>query len=228
MKGKRFRLKSVTKKSTIVPDMSTTAENNNLSSVLFGKTRRAILSLLYSHTDEAFYLRQIVKATGAGLGAVQREVSQLSGVGIISRIVRGQHVYFQANQESPIFNELKSLVVKTVGIGDILRNALAPLTDRINIAFTYGSFARGDEQRSSDLDILVVGKVTFAEVVSAFRQAQEKLVREINPTVYPPEEFQSKLKSGHHFLKTVLKGKKIFLIGDERELERLAQKRLAG
>lgn len=109
------KLKPVTKKSTIVPDMSTISEKNNLSAVLFGKTRRAILSLLYGHTDESFYLRQIAKVTGTGLGAVQREVSQLSGVGIISRIVRGQHVYFQANQDYPIFEELKGLIVKTAG-----------------------------------------------------------------------------------------------------------------
>jgi len=108
-----MKLKHVTKKSTIVPHMSAMAENNNLSSVLFGKTRRAMLSLLYGHTDEAFYLRQIAKATGAGLGAVQREVRPLSGVGIIRGIVQGRHVYFKANQGSPLFEELRSLIVKT-------------------------------------------------------------------------------------------------------------------
>ena len=221
-------MKSVTRNGTIVLDMSTVSEKGNVASVLFGKTRRAILSLLYGHTDEEFYLRQIAKATGAGLGAVQREVSQLSKAGIIRRVMRGRHVYFQANKESPIFDELKSLVTKTVGIGDVLRNALSPLVDRIHIAFVYGSLARGDERKGSDLDILVVGNVTFAEVTSAIDQAQEVLRREINPTVYPPDEFRSKLKSDHHFLKTVLTGEKIFLIGDERELARLAKKRVAG
>jgi predicted nucleotidyltransferase len=208
--------------------MGTLSGGSSVASVLFGKSRRAILALLYGHPDEEFYLRQIATVTGAGLGAVQREVSKLSKGGIIRRIVRGRHVYFQANKESPIFDELKGLVAKTVGIGDVLRDAFSPLADRIQLAFVYGSLARGDERRASDLDILVVGDVTFAEVTSAIGTAQEILRREINPTVYPLDEFQSKLQSGHQFLTTVVAGEKIFVIGDERELARLAQKRLAG
>ena len=204
--------------------MSTVSGKNNLSSVLFGKTRRAILALLYGHTDEESYLRQIAKATGAGLGAVQREIGQLSEVGIIRRSVRGQNVYFQANRESPVFNELKGLVIKTVGIGDVLRTALTSLTDRLQIAFVYGSVARGDERQTSDLDILVVGKVTFAEVVSALGQAQKTINREINPTVYPSGEFKSKLLEGHHFLNTTLRKPLLFLIGDERELAKMGKK----
>ena len=153
---------------------------------------------------------------------MQREVRQLSEVGITQRIIRGRNVYFRANRESPVFNELKGLVIKTAGIGDVLRIALTPLANRIHVAFVYGSIARGDERQTSDLDIFVVGKITFAEVVAALRQAEENLGREVNPTVYPLEEFKSKVKSGHHFLHTILKGKKIFLVGDEHELERLA------
>ena len=208
--------------------MSTTDKGRNLSSILFGKTRRAILSLVYGHADEEFYLRQIAKATGAGLGAVQRETRQLSEAGILHRIIRGRNVYFRANRQSPVFNELKGLVTKTVGVGDVVRTALAGLANRIHIVFVYGSVARGDERQTSDLDILVVGKVTFSEVVAALHQAEKDLGREINPTIYPLEEFQSKVKSGHHFLHAVLKGKKIFLIGNEHELERLAEKQLAG
>lgn len=211
---------------TIVSNMGATFDN--LSAALFGKTRRAVLSLLYSHTDEAFYLREIARAAGGGLGAVQREVKRLSETGIIRRTVRGHQVYYQADPGCPIFQELKSLVIKTVGVGDVLRAALAPLADRIIVALIYGSFARGDEQRGSDVDLLVVADVTFAEIVSALGEAQETLGREINPTVYPPTEFQSKLGEGHHFLTSVSKEPRIFLIGGEHELERLAQKRLAG
>jgi len=207
--------------------MSTKPPMNNLSSVLFGKTRRAVLSLLYSHPDETFYLRQIARAASSGLGAVQREVKQLFESGIIRRIGHGRQVYYQANLESPIYPELKSLIVKTAGVGAVLRAALIPIADRIHIAFIYGSFARGDERRSSDVDVLVVGNVTFAEVVTVLNKAQENIGREINPTVYPPAEFQSKLKAGHHFLKTVIKGNKVFIIGDENELARMAKKRLA-
>ena len=217
----------VPKKGTIVPNMSTNSHFDNLSTVLFGKTRRAVLSLLYSHPDETFYLRQIARASKGGLGAVQREVRQLFESGIIKRTERGRQVFYQANPESPVFSELKSLIVKTAGVGDVLRAALTPAADRIQTAFIYGSFARGDERRGSDVDVLVIGKVTFAEAVTALSKAQESVGREINPTVYPPAEFQSKLTAGNHFLKSVLKGDKVFLIGDERELARLAKKRLA-
>lgn len=212
----------VTKKGAIVPHMSTWCENDNLSATLFGKTRLAVLSLLYTQPDETFYWRQLVRAAGVGLGAVQREVRRLSDAGIIRRMVRGRHVYYQANSQCPVFEELRRLVVKTAGVGDILRSGMALLADRINFAFVYGSVACGEQYRGSDLDMLVVGDVTFAEIVSALGGTQEKLGREINPTVYSPAEFRSKLKTGHHFLKAALGGIRIFLIGDERELARLA------
>ena len=207
--------------------MGTLSESDNLSKTLFGKTRRAVLSLLYSHVNDAYYLRQIVRAAGVGLGGVQRELKQLSHAGIIQRIVRGHQVYYQANLQCPVFAELKNLVLKTVGVGAALQAALTPLGDRIDVAFIYGSVARSEEHRDSDVDVLVVGKVSFAEIVSSLSEAQKTIGREINPTVYPPEEFRSKLAAGHHFLNSVLRGPMFFLIGDKRELARLAKKPLA-
>ena len=221
-------LKIVPKRGTIVPEMSTAPYKEDISQTLFGKTRRAVLSLLYSHLDEAFYLRQIVRVAGVGLGAVQRELKLLSDAGIIQRIVRGRQVYYQANPQCPVFGELKALVIKTVGIAAIVQAALAPLADHIRIAGIYGSIARSEEHRGSDVDLLVVGKVTFAEIVSALDQAQKTINREINPTVYPVDEFQSKLSAGHHFLSTIVEKPMFFLFGDKRELARLAKKRLAG
>jgi len=220
-------LQIVPKRGTIVPTMSTFPDTDHLSRTLFSKTRRAVLSLLYSHVDDAFYVRQIVRAADVGLGAVQRELKQLSDAGIIRRTVRGHQVYYQANPQCPVFEELKKLVVKTVGVGAALQAALAPLRDRINVAFIYGSIARSEEQRQSDVDVLVVGKITFAEIVSSFSQAQKAIGREINPTVYPPAEFRSKVAAGHHFLNTVLREPMLFLVGDRRELARLAKKPLA-
>jgi predicted nucleotidyltransferase len=220
-------LQIVPKRGTIVPRMSTMPDTDYLSKTLFSKTRRAVLSLLYSHVDDTYYLRQIVRAAGVGLGAVQRELKQLSDAGIIQRFVRGRQVYYQANPQCPVFAELKNLVVKTVGVGAVLQAALAPLGDRIDVAFIYGSLARSEEQRDSDVDVLVVGKVTFAQIVSAFSEAQKTIGREINPTVYPPAEFRSKVAAGHHFLNAVLKGPMLFLIGDKSELARLAKKPLA-
>jgi predicted nucleotidyltransferase len=207
--------------------MSTLPESDNLSKTLFSKTRRAVLSLLYSHVDDAYYLRQIVRSAGVGLGTVQRELKQLSDAGIIRRIVRGHQVYYQANPQCPVFAELKNLVLKTVGVGAALQAALTPLGDRIDVAFIYGSIARSEEHRDSDVDVLVVGKVTFAEIVSSLSEVQKAIAREINPTVYPPEEFRSKLAAGHHFLNSVLRGPIFFLIGDKRELARVAKKPLA-
>jgi predicted nucleotidyltransferase len=162
-----------------------------------------------------------------GTGALQREVRNLTEAGIIKRLVRGRQIYYQANSQCPVFTELRSLIIKTAGVGDVLRAALAPLADRITISFIYGSVARMDEQRGSDIDVMVVGDVSFAEVVSVFDQAQKLIAREINPNVYPVSEFRSKLATDNHFLKITVSGAKLFIIGDTRELERLAKKRLA-
>ncbi|MBI4830816.1 MAG: ArsR family transcriptional regulator [Candidatus Lindowbacteria bacterium] len=203
--------------------MGTLPETDSLAKSLFGKTRRAVLSLLLTHSDEAFYVRQIARACGAGLGAVQRELKNLTDAGIIQRAVRGNSVYYQANRDCPVFPELKNLLIKTTGVADVLRTALAPLKRHIRMAFLYGSFARGNERRGSDVDVLVVGDVSFADVVTALNAAQTALQREINPTVYSRDEFSAKLANRKHFLNSLLKDKKVFLIGNERDLARLAE-----
>jgi len=196
-------------------------ENEPSSSALFGKTRRAVLGLLYGHPDESFYLRQVIRAVGVGLGATQRELKRLSKAGIVHRVVRGHQVFYQANRGSPIFAELQGLVIKTTGVAEVLRLALAPLGERIAVAFIFGSFVCGEVGRGSDVDLLVVGDVTFGEVVSALSPAQEQIGRELNPVVYPPAEFRRKILSDHHFLRAVASGPKIFLIGDEHALRAL-------
>ncbi|MGD1100806.1 MAG: nucleotidyltransferase domain-containing protein, partial [Terriglobia bacterium] len=178
--------------------------------------------------DEAYYLRQLVRSGGLGLGAVQREVKRLAEAGILRRTVRGHQVYFQANPECPVFAELKGLVVKTAGAADVLREALAPLAGRIKVAFIYGSVARFQQRNASDVDLMVLGEVSFGEVIAALRAAQELVHREINPTIYSPAEFRSKLKAHHHFLSSVLRNEKVFVMGDEHELARLGPIRLAG
>jgi predicted nucleotidyltransferase len=203
--------------------MGTVIKEHSISSVLFGKTRRAILLLLFSHTDEAYYYRQIVRASGLGQGAVQRELKLLSSVGIITRKTQGKQVYYQANKDCPVYEEIKNLVSKTVGYVDILKTAIAPLLDRIQCAFIYGSVAKGREKRGSDVDVLVIGDVSFSELVESLAPASVDLRREINVTVYPTGEFKSKIKKGHHFLNQVIKGQKLFLAGDENELKGLAR-----
>jgi predicted nucleotidyltransferase len=204
-----------------------TFDGTLLSRVLMGKTRGAVLALLFGRPDETFYLRQVVRASGYGIGPVQRELKLLTGAGIIRRTQSGRQVYFQANPESPVFPELKSLIAKTVGVGDTLRRALAPMRNLIRVAFVFGSAARGEEKQGSDIDLLIVGKVSFSEVVLNLQAPQNALGREINSTVYSSAEFQKKLRERQHFVTSVIEGKKIFVIGDEDELKRLAQKRLA-
>ena len=196
--------------------------NNRLSEILFGKTRQAVLSLLYGHADESFYLRQILRVAGGGMGAVQRQVNALVDAGLVIRINKGKQIYYQANAQSPVFGELKSIIIKTVGIGDILKIALAPLAKKIECAFIYGSVARGGEKAGSDVDVLMIGKVSFADVIAALSPIQETIGREVNPTVYPPEEFKAKLAKKNHFIQSVMTDKKIYLIGDEDELKKLA------
>jgi predicted nucleotidyltransferase len=194
-----------------------------LSATLFGKARREVLSVLFGGSDQAFYIRQLARLTGLGMGALQRELEALSRSGIIERTAQGKHIFFRANAACPIFQELKGIVAKTIGVGDTVKRALEPLAGRIEWAFIYGSTARGKETTSSDVDVMVVGEATFEEIASALHEAQEQTGREINPTVYPIQEFSRKVKTGHHFLGTVMKEPKIFLIGEEDELRRLAQ-----
>jgi uncharacterized protein len=208
--------------------MSTDGRIGLLSGVLFSKSRREVLGLLYGHPDQEYYLRQIVRAAGAGHGAVQRELKQLSDAGIIRRLRRGNQVYFVANAECPIYQELTAIVVKTAGVADILKSALAPLGDRIRIAFVYGSIARVRQSATSDVDVLVIGEVGFGEIVGTLAEAQVRLGREINPAVYGADEFRAKISARHHFLVSVLEREKVFLIGDDRELERLVTERMAG
>ena len=185
-----------------------------------------MLGWLLGHPDEAYYLRQIVRLTGTSVGAVQRELELLTGAGLVHRKVQGRQVYFQANRDAPIFPELQGLFAKTAGLVDILREALASLGDQVQVAFIFGSAVRGELRAVSDIDLLVVGEAPFRDVVHVLAGAQERLGRDINPTVYPPDEFRAKLAGNHHFLTNVLKGPCLFVIGGYHELVGLGAKRL--
>ncbi len=203
--------------------MITAWVNDLLSDTLFGKTRRLILALLYTRSDEQFYLRRIVRETGAGLGPVQRELMHLTNAGIVTQQHMDKHVYYQANHNCPIYHELKGIVLKTAGLADILRFALEPLSDRIKASFIYGSFASGNENRQSDVDLIVVGTVSFAEISAALAAAQEKLQREINFAVYSMDEFKRRLKIKDHFIKSLMENPKISIISNDDELTRLVK-----
>ncbi|HZL34338.1 MAG TPA: nucleotidyltransferase domain-containing protein [Tepidisphaeraceae bacterium] len=199
----------------------------DLGSVLFSGARRATLGLLFTHPDEWFHLRQISRFTGIAVGAVQRETMRLYAAGLLEREMRGNQTLYRANPSCPIHGELKSIFVKTTGVADRLREMLAPLAMKIRIAFIFGSLARGTQQRSSDVDVMILGEATFEEVATALHPVQEVLMREVNPTVYSAGEFAEKIANGHHFLTRVMSESKCFLIGDENELAGLANERLA-
>src|SRR5688572_30663073 len=193
------------------------------AAVLFGRSMRAVLGLLFNHPEQAFYLREIARAAGTTASSVQRELAALTASGLIFREARGHQVYFRANAASPLFQELRGIVVKTFGVADVLRDALAPLARRIRAAFVYGSLARGEARPESDVDVMVVGEVAFADVVARLRFGEATLRRSVNPTVYPPVEFSGKAAAGNAFLAEVLQAPKIFLIGGEGELRELAE-----
>lgn len=195
--------------------------------ILFGRTRAGILALLYEHPDQSYFTREILRSVDAGTGAVQRELKNLLKAGLIVRRTRGNQVFYQADRQAPVFTEMQALIRKTVGVFSVLRSALAPMGKVIKIAFVYGSLARQEERPQSDIDLMVIGRVDLETVVPKLSEAESVLGRPINPTVYSPKEFRSKLKSKNHFLKAVLHEKKEFLIGNEDELGKMGGIRLA-
>jgi len=215
----------VREKGTIVRIMRTTMRSP--VERLFPKARRRILAELLTDPGRRYYLREVAQRTGCPVSAAQRELSGLTAAGVLTRTREGNRTYFQANRACPFHAELRGLMLKTLGLADVLRSALAPLADRIRVAFVYGSIASGDPAPESDVDVFVVGRATFADVAAALAATQQKLSREVNPAVYPAAEFRRKAASGHHFVRSVLRGPKVFLIGDENELAGLGAKRLA-
>jgi uncharacterized protein len=201
-------------------------DNGNLGDVLFGASRGAVLALLFGHADQSFYTRQIARQVDASVGAVQRELQTLAKSGLIVRTPVGNQVFYRANRSSPVFSEMRSLISKTVGAFSVLRSAIQPLSKRIVAAFVYGSMARQEESAASDIDVMVIGQIRLEDVLARFSAAETATGRPINATVYSVAEFKSKLASGNHFVNTVLKGTKVFLLGGEDELGKVGRLRL--
>ena len=162
------------------------------------------MALLYGRADQSFYTRQIAREVDASVGAVQRELENLSKVGLNVRKSLGSQVFYQANRNAPIFREMQALVNKTVGIFSILQAALHPLSKRTVMAFVYGSVAREEQTTQSGVDLMVVGKATLDEVLSRFSPVEKTIGRPINPTVHSVAEFRSKIGSRNHFLNAVV------------------------
>lgn len=195
--------------------------HQSLAPLLFPEYRRRVLGLLLLRPDEALHGREIARRTGLPAGTIARELTRLAEAGLLLRERRGNQQVYSANTGGPIFTELASILRKTSGLSDVLLAALAPLADRLALAFVFGSVARGEERAGSDIDVLLVGEVGFREVVEALYSAQAILSREVNPKVFSVNEFAAKVRS-EPFLRDVLSRPKIFLIGNTDDLEELA------
>jgi len=195
--------------------------HQSLVSLLFPEYRRRVLGLLLLRPEESLHGREIARRTGLPAGTITRELTKLAEAGLLRREKRGNQQVYSANTAGPIFQELASILRKTSGLADVLRDALAPLAGRVSLAFVFGSLARGEEVAGSDVDVMVVGDAGFREVVEALYPTQEMLGREVNPRVFSTSEFAAKARS-EPFLRDVLSRPKIFLIGDTHELEELA------
>jgi predicted nucleotidyltransferase len=193
--------------------MGTNGASTDLGSALFGKTRRGVLGLLYARPDEAFYLRQITREVRAGQGAVQRELQRLADANILLREARARETYYRANRACPIFAELHGLALKTVGLADVLRDALLPFRDRIRLAVVYGSQATGTATAASDIDLLVVGSPDEIPLHKAITQAEGRLGRPVNYTLLSPREFTRRRRQRGGFIMRILTGPTILLLG---------------
>ncbi len=198
-------------------------QNRSIAESLFtSRARLAVLKLLLLNADRSFYLREIAARTGQAVRAVQIEVARLEGSGLLTSEADGSRKYYRANIQAPVYPELKALLLKTVGLGDVLRDHLRHAPAEIAVAFLYGSFARGTDTASSDVDILVVGSISGRSLSRLLAPARESLAREINPVLFTETELRDRVTHSDHFLLTILGEPKIFLIGGEHDLERIA------
>jgi len=188
---------------------------SQLADALLTKTQQKVLQLLYGRPDRSFYTKEILRLTGMGVHTIKRELDRMVAAGILTRSKLGNQVHFQANPVCPLYEELVSIVKKTVGVADVLAGTLAPVADEIILAFVYGSVAKGSERAESDIDLMIVANhLNYTELLGLLLPAREILKRPINPTVYTQAEFENRLKQGNHFLKKVLAQEKIPIIGD--------------
>ena len=191
---------------------------STLAAQLFGNTRSAVLAAMLLRPEERFHVRELARLLNISPGTLHRELKALTDLGLLARRESGRHVYFSANRIHPIANELAGMLRKTSGPVDVLRSALLPLAADIDAAFVYGSVASGSERPHSDIDVMVLGRAGFREVVALLHGAETATGREINPSVMRTEEFRKKRDAGASFVTAVWRAPRLWLIGGEHEL----------
>ena len=190
--------------------------------VLLPRTRQGILSATLMQPEKAWYASELARRMRVPPSSLQRELQGLVQAGILRTHRQGRMVYYQANTDSPLFPDLRGLMLKTVGFVDVLADAVRPLVPKMRAAFVHASIAAGKEQADSEIDVMVIGTLSPAELALPLRRAGELLGREINPTVYTPAEVAKKRANKDPFLARVLHKPKLFVVGNNDELERAA------
>ena len=192
---------------------------------LFSPYRRQVLALLLMRPDERFHVRELARLTGISAGSLHRELKAMAEAGLLIRSRQGNQVLYQADRACSIFAELAAIFRKTVGLASLLSDALAPLADKIQIAFIFGSMAAGTQRADSDLDICVLSDVELLEVVKAVGAVQENLHRDINPVVMSAIRYAEQLATHDRFAQRIYDEPKIFVIGNDDEFRKLAEDR---
>jgi len=194
-------------------------EEISLSIALFSKVQQRVLALIFGHSDRSFYTSEIVRSVRSGTGAVERELSRLQRSGLVSVERIGNQKHYRANHQSPIFEELQSLVLKTVALTEPLRKALQPYSDKINAAFVYGSVAKGTDTARSDIDLMVIGdELNYSEAYAATQNAENVLGRKVNAIFLSPDDWERKASQKGSFVNKISALPKTFLFGSEEDL----------
>jgi predicted nucleotidyltransferase len=191
---------------------------HTLSALLFPGYRRAVLGLLLLRPDEALHGREIARRTGLPSGTLTRELNRLAEAGLLKRVRQGNQRLYSANRACPVFEEVAGILRKTAGLADVLADALAPAGDRIEVAFVFGSLARGRETTGSDVDLMLIGDLPLRQAVALLEPAQRALAREVNPRIYTAKEWRARLAAKDPFVREVMAKPKVFVIGTEHEL----------
>ena len=191
---------------------------------------RAVVSLLrtfFLNPSRDYYQRELTEVTGERLFLVQTALKKLTRAGLVSQVSRGNRTYYRVDPTHPAYEELRALIVKTIGIGDTLRARLLELGEKVRAAFIYGSVARGDETPTSDVDIMLVGTLSGREIATILAPVKRLMNREINASVYSPAEIRVKYRQRHPFIRDVIDGPKVFLVGDADVLDSAIGRRSA-
>lgn len=187
---------------------------------LFPKVRQRVLAVLFGTPDRSFYANEVIALAQSGTGAVQRELAGLSEAGLLTVSKQGNQKHYQANANAPVFSELRGLVLKTMGLADVLRAALAPLAAQIDAAFIYGSLARQQDTAQSDVDVLIVSSALgYGEVFGALEAAAVSLGRTVNPTLYTRADWAKRVHDDNAFVTRVWQQPKIWLLGNEEQID---------